>query len=78
MALSGRLLLGSPAWTNVAGRIVGAWLVAIAGLLLAAGRIKATANQAAELVLVAIATKGFPICGAALETGDKDYCAQGA
>ena len=35
MALSGLLLLGSPAWTNVAGRIVGAWLVAIAGLLLA-------------------------------------------
>jgi hypothetical protein len=35
MALSGLLLLGSPAWTNVAGRILGAWLVAIAGLLLA-------------------------------------------
>ena len=35
VALSGRRLLGSPAWTRIAGKIVGAWLVAIAGLLLA-------------------------------------------
>jgi hypothetical protein len=35
VALTGRRLLGSPAWTRIAGKILGAWLVAIAGLLLA-------------------------------------------
>jgi hypothetical protein len=35
LSLSGRRLLGSSNWTRVAGKIVGAWLVAIAGLLLA-------------------------------------------
>jgi hypothetical protein len=34
-ALAVRRVLGSPAWTRIAGRIVGAWLMAIAGLLLA-------------------------------------------
>jgi len=35
VGLTGRRILGSPAWTRIAGKIVGAWLVAIAGLLLA-------------------------------------------
>jgi hypothetical protein len=33
-ALAVRRVLGNPAWTRIAGRIVGAWLIAIAGLLL--------------------------------------------
>jgi hypothetical protein len=35
VALTGRRLLGSPAWTRIAGKILGAWLVAIAVLLVA-------------------------------------------
>ena len=35
VALTGRRLMGIADWTNIAGRIVGAWLVAIAALLLA-------------------------------------------
>jgi hypothetical protein len=35
LSVLGRRLLGSADWTGIAGKIVGAWLVAIAGLLLA-------------------------------------------
>jgi hypothetical protein len=35
VALTGRRFIGIADWTNIAGRIVGAWLLAIAALLLA-------------------------------------------
>ena len=53
MALAGRRLLGSPAWTRIAGKIVGAWLVAIAGLLLALPARHAPPKPSAVLTLPA-------------------------